>query len=390
MELETFTPGHWRQRDRYKSFEPAPINQEWTWRDPAIIALLESANHALGQLDAFSLLGQLDAFSLIAPDVDRFIDMHIVKEAQTSSRIEGTQTGIDEVLLAEEYVSPERRDDRREVLNYIDAINTAIARLDTFPLSCRLLRETHAILLRGVRGAHKQPGEFRTSQNWIGGSNLQNAAFIPPHPESVPDLMGDLELFWHNERITVPHLIRAALSHYQFETIHPFLDGNGRIGRLLIPLYLVHHELLHKPSLYLSAFFEQNRAAYYDALMHARSPGGLAHWIRFFLSGVAETASKGRDTFHKILALRMETDEKIRTLGKRAANAAAIVAHLYHAPYATVADMARAANISRPTAYNLSKELSRLGILQEQAEGRGKVYAFASYLRLFTGEGAHL
>ena len=380
MELETFTPGHWRQRDRYKSFEPAPINQEWTWRDPAINTLLESASHALGQLDAFSL---------IVPDVDRFISMHIVKEAQTSSRIEGTQTGIDEVLLAEEYVSPERRDDRREVLNYIEAINTAIARLDSFPLSCRLLRDTHRILLQGVRGAHKQPGEFRTSQNWIGGSNLLDAAFIPPHPEGVPQLMGDLELFWHNEHITVPHLIRAALSHYQFETIHPFLDGNGRIGRLLIPLYLVHHGLLHKPSLYLSDFFEQNRAAYYDALMQART-GGLVHWIRFFLSGVAETAGKGRDTFHKILALRLQTDEKIRTLGKRAANAAAIVVHLYQQPYATTADMARAAGISRPTAYNLTKELLRLGILQEQTGGRGKVYAFASYLRLFTDENTHL
>ena len=375
MELETFTPGHWRQRDRYKSFEPAPINQEWTWRDPAINTLLESANHALGQLDAFSL---------IVPDVDRFISMHIVKEAQTSSRIEGTQTGIDEVLLAEEYVSPERRDDRREVLNYIEAINTAIARLDSFPLSCRLLRDTHRILLQGVRGAHKQPGEFRTSQNWIGGSNLLDAAFIPPHPEGVPQLMGDLELFWHNEHITVPHLIRAALSHYQFETIHPFLDGNGRIGRLLIPLYLVHHGLLHKPSLYLSDFFEQNRAAYYDALMQART-GGLVHWVRFFLSGVAETAGKGRDTFHKILALRLQTDEKIRTLGKRAANAGAIVAHLYQQPYATTADMARAAGISPPTAYALAKELLRLGILQEQTGGKlGKMYSFAPYLRLFS------
>ncbi len=376
IDFEHFTAGHWEQRYQYRSFEPAPINHDWTWQDATINELLESANHALGQLDAFSLF---------VPDVDIFINMHIAKEAQTSSKIEGTQTSIDEVLLDEEFVRPERRDDRQEVLNYIAAINFAVKRLETLPLSNRLLKETHKILLHGVRGEHKQPGEFRHSQNWIGGSNLANAAFIPPHQDGVSALMQDLEQFWHNEIIKVPHLIRIALSHYQFETIHPFLDGNGRIGRLLVPLYLVEKKLLSRPSLYLSAFFEQNRAAYYDALTRVRMSNDIIHWVRFFLTGIADTARKGRDVFRNILLLRGETESKLLALGKRAAKAASVVAYLYRKPYVTASDVAQITGYSVPTANKLINDFESLGILEElTGQTWGRVFAFSKYLQLFT------
>ena len=200
MKFETFQAGRWQPRYQYKSFKPVPVNHEWTWEDATINALLEQATRALGELNAFSL---------IVPDIDLFIEMHVVKEAQTSSKIEGTQTAIDEALMPEDQIRPEKRDDWREVRNYIDAVNLAIDELQRLPLSSRLLKQTHATLMRGVRGEHKLPGEFRTSQNWIGGSGLADAAFVPPHHEGVPELMGDLEKFWHNEAVLVPHLVKV-------------------------------------------------------------------------------------------------------------------------------------------------------------------------------------
>ncbi len=375
MKFETFKAGAWKPRYQYKSFEPVPVNHEWTWEDARINALLEQANRALGELNAFSL---------IVPDIDLFIEMHVVKEAQTSSRIEGTQTGIDEALMPEEDIRPEKRDDWREVRNYIDAVNIAIDELKTLPLSNRLLKRTHEILMYGVRGEHKQPGEFRSSQNWIGGSSLADAVFIPPHPDGVAELMSDLEKFWHNEAITVPHLVRIAISHYQFETIHPFLDGNGRIGRLLIPLYLVSNGLLAKPSLYLSDFFERNRASYYDALMRVRVSNDLIHWVRFFLAGVAETATKGRDVFRQILNLRTEVEHAALGLGKRAQTARAALNVLYKTPLVSSADLERALEISTPTANTLIRELIRVGVLVEiTGQRRGRIYAFDRYLKLF-------
>ncbi len=375
MKLEAFEAGQWRRRFQYKSFEPARIGREWTWDDPQINTLLEDATRALGELNAFSL---------IVPDIDLFIQMHVVKEAQTSSRIEGTQTGIDEALMAEEQISPEKRDDWREVRNYIDAVNAAIAELPKLPMSNRLLKASHAILMRGVRGEHKQPGEFRTSQNWIGGSSLADAAFIPPHPESVEDLMADLERFWHDESVRVPHLVRIAISHYQFETIHPFLDGNGRIGRLMVPLYLVSHGVLAKPSLYLSDFFERNRASYYDALMRVRTANDMVHWVRFFLKGVAETAAKGRDVFREVLTLRTEVESRIHTLGKRAPNARSAMSVLYRKPIVTAAKLSQELGVTSPTANAIIRDLSHLGVLAETTgQQRYRTYAFDRYLDLF-------
>ena len=375
MKFESFKAGMWAKRYQYKSFEPVPVNHEWTWEDPTINSLLEQAIRALGELNAFSL---------IVPDIDLFIEMHVVKEAQTSSKIEGTQTGIDEALMPEAQIRPEKRDDWREVRNYVEAVNTAIAELKTLPLSNRLLKQTHAILMQGVRGEHKQPGEFRASQNWIGGSSLTDATFIPPHHEGVADLMSDLENFWHNEEVVVPHLIRIAISHYQFETIHPFLDGNGRIGRLLIPLYLVSHGLLAKPSLYLSDFFERNRASYYDALMQVRVSNDLIHWVRFFLNGVAQTATKGRDVFRQILTLRNQAEQAAASLGKRAGSARQALNLLYRKPVIEAADLERALGVTTPTANSLIKSLIEKGILTEiTGQHRGRVYSFEPYLRLF-------
>lgn len=376
MKFETFKAGTWTQRYQYKSFEPVPVDHVWIWEDSTINALLESANRALGELNAFSL---------IVPDIDLFIEMHVVKEAQTSSRIEGTQTGMDEALMTEDQIQPEKRDDWREVRNYVDAVNAAIEELQKLPLSNRLLRKTHEILMRGVRGENKQPGEFRISQNWIGGSSLMDAVFIPPHPDGVPDLMSDLEKFWHDESITVPHLIRLAISHYQFETIHPFLDGNGRIGRLLVPLYLVSNGLLAKPSLYLSDFFERNRASYYDALMRVRVSNDMIHWVRFFLQGVAETATKGRNVFKEILALRTDAEHKLLSLGKRAPNAKQALNLLYRRPMLSAATLENSLGISHPTANALLRDFIRLGLLREvTGAARHRIYVFETYLELFS------
>ena len=375
MNIEEFRAGRWQQRYQYKSFEPEPVNHEWTWHSPAINELLEQATIALGKLDAFSR---------IVPDVDLFIEMHVVKEAQTSSSIEGTQTSMDEAMLPEEQVDPERRDDWLEVRNYIDAINMATQRRERLPLSNRLIRETHALLMRGVRGQHKFPGEFRRSQNWIGGSSLKDAVFIPPHPDSVPNLMSDLEAFWHNDQIHTPHLIRAAISHYQFETIHPFADGNGRIGRLLIPLYLIDKGLLARPTLYLSDFFERHRASYYDALMRVRQANDLEHWVRFFLNGVAETAGKGCRVFEQIEALRTDVEQRVLRLGRKAERARAALNMLYRQPIVTAKMLAEGLDVSPPTAQNLLRDLERLGILKEQTgQQRGRIYMFESYFTLF-------
>ena len=375
MKFEKFKAGHLQPRYQYKSFEPVLVNHAWYWEDPTINSLLESANRALGELNAFSL---------IVPDIDLFIEMHVIKEAQTSSRIEGTQTGIDEVLMPFDQISVEKRDDWREVRNYIDAVNGAIVELEKLPLSNRLLKQTHHILMQGARGEHKLPGEFRSSQNWIGGSSLMDAAFIPPHQDNVPELMSDLEQFWHNDNITVPHLVRIAISHYQFETIHPFLDGNGRIGRLMIPLYMISHGLLAKPSLYLSDFFERNRASYYDALTRVRVSNDLIHWVRFFLQGVADTATKGRDVFRQILALRMEAEQQILVLGKRVPNARQVLNLLYRQPMITAVDIEHALGVSTPTANALIRDLQKLGLLVEvTGQLRGRAYVFDRYLSLF-------
>jgi Fic family protein len=375
MKIENFKSGVWKKQYQYKSFSPAFINHEWTWDDPRINVLLEQATRALGELNAFSL---------IVPNVDLFLEMHITKEAHTSSKIEGTRTEIDEALMPEEAIAPERRDDWHEVRNYVSAMNKAIQELESLPVSTRLLCKTHGILMQGVRGQKKNPGEIRKMQNWIGGSGPMDAAFVPPQQDEVPELMGDLEKFLNNVDIAVPDLVRAAIAHYQFETIHPFNDGNGRIGRLLITLYLVSKGVLQKPSLYLSDFFERNRSNYIDGLMRARTANDLNHWVRFFLAGVLEIAKKGRDTFQAVLALRHEMDALVVTLGKRAPNGRAALDLLYRKAIISAKDMEKELGISTPTAHALVQDLVRIGVLEEvTGQPRYRLYVFDRYLKIF-------
>ena len=373
--MEEFVAGQFIKQYQYKSFRPTLINSQWSWESVDINIRLEKASRAVAELNAFSM---------IVPDIDLFIRMHVFKEASQSSRIEGTQTSIDEVVLDASQVDPEKRDDWQEVQNYVQAMGEAIQELENLPLSVRLLKRTHAILMQGVRGEHKTPGEFRVSQNWIGGSNLGNAVFIPPHHDEVSGFMSDLEKFWHNENIQVPDLIRIAVSHYQFETIHPFLDGNGRMGRLLITLYLISRGLLEKPSLYLSDFLERNRGSYYDALTRVRVPNDLVHWVIFFLDAVFDTAEKSKQTFHQIMVMRNELEGQLVTLGRRAENARILLLHLYQRPAVSGKEVAQILGVTPRAANGLVSQFVDLGILEEVTGfQRNRLYFFRRYIRLF-------
>ncbi len=374
--MEDFVAGQFVEQYQYRSFKPNSINLQWYWESADINIRIEQASRALAELNAFSL---------IVPDIDLFIQMHVFKEASQSSRIEGTQTSIDEAVLDVSQIEPEKRDDWQEVQNYVQAMQEAIEELITLPLSVRLLNNTHAILMQGVRGEHKTPGEFRVSQNWIGGSNLGDAVFIPPHHNDVLELMSDLEKFWHNESIQVPDLIRIAISHYQFETIHPYLDGNGRIGRLLITLYLISRGLLEKPSLYLSDFLEKNRGAYYDALTRVRSSNDLVHWVSFFLDAIIETAGSSKQTFQKIMVMRNELEGQMVTLGRRAENARTLLMHLYQRPAIMGKEAARILKVTPRAANGLISEFVDLEILEEvTGNQRNRLYFFRRYINLFS------
>lgn len=376
MDISAYISGKYENQIEYKSFLPEPIHRDWIIADPWLQQLLGEADRALGELNAFAQL---------VPDIDFFIKMYVAKEATQSSRIEGTQTNIEDAFKDQEDVPSDARDDWTEVHNYIEAITFAIAQLEQLPLSNRLLRDTHAILMQGVRGKTKQPGSFRTSQNWIGVS-LKNAAFVPPHHNHVEELMSDMEKFLHDAKMPVPPLIKIAMAHYQFETIHPFLDGNGRLGRLMISLYLASEKLLVKPALYLSDYFERNKTAYIDHMMAVRQGNHMREWLVFFLHGVCETAREAANAFKSILAMKLRIEGEIlpRFSARRQDHAQALVKRLYGKPVIDVKSASLELKTTINTATALITDLVQHGVLSEiTGQRRNRLFIFREYIDLF-------
>ncbi len=376
MNINDFIAGTLQKGKKYSYFLPEKINHTFVWADDSINELLERASLKLGELNSFSRF---------VPDTDMFIIMHVFKEAVVSSRIEGTRTNIDEALIEEKELNPEQRDDWQEVNNYVTAMNNAVEELKTLPLSNRLIKNTHRVLLSSLRGEMKTPGEFRHSQNWIGGASLSDAVFIPPSHAELAELMSDLELFLHNDVIKIPHLVRIAIAHYQFETIHPFLDGNGRIGRLLITLYLVSAGILEKPLLYLSEFFEKNKSLYYDNLTHVRTRNDLAQWLKFFLVGVIETSEKAVSTLKNIVDLKTDIEQnRISELGKRSKHGQILLKRLFSKPLLNVKDIQEITGLSPKAAYDLVEAFIEKRILKETTGyQRNRVFIFEDYVRMF-------
>jgi len=376
VDIKEFKAGYRRKGNNYQYFLPEKINHAFVWSDEAISSLLEKASLNLGELNSFARF---------VPDADLFIRMHVYNEAVLSSRIEGTKTQIGEALLEGKDINPEKRDDWKEVDNYVAAMNYALDRLKKLPLSSRLIQETHGVLLEGVRGRHKKPGEFRQSQNWIGGATLNDATFIPPIHEEVPELMSDLVKFLHNNDVKVPHLVRIAIAHYQLETIHPFLDGNGRIGRLLITLYLVSSGTLDKPLLYLSDFFEKNKTLYYDNLTLVRTKNDLGQWVKFFLTGIIQTAENSVATLKKITDLKASIEkERILLMGKRSKQGLEFFHQLFGKPVVSIKDVQSMTGLSPKAANDLVQVFMEKNILIETTGyQRNRVFVFHEYMKMF-------
>jgi len=360
---------------QYKAFIPNAL--------PFSVNMDEDLQSLLSKADL--ALGRLDGVADILPNVDFFILMYVRKEATLSSQIEGTQATFVDVLKAEARIEDtEVHKDVDEVLNYITAMNYGIERLKELPLSLRLIREIHAKLLHGVRGEHKTPGEFRTSQNWVGGASLQTAVFIPPPHLEIMKLMGNLEEYLHDIS-PIPVLIKTGLAHAQFETVHPFLDGNGRIGRLLITFYLYQQGTLRRPLLYLSDFFRDHRQAYYDKLNAFREKDDIEGWLKFFLEGVITTSEKAVDTARKIISLREISVAKVASLGRSAEKGMLLLNTLYRMPILRVRDVEAITSLSNPNALALVSKFVKLGILKETTGyKRNRVYSYSDYIKLFS------
>jgi len=367
----------------YTAYVPKPLPPTPSIEMDKIYPLLDQANIALGRLDGLSI---------ILPDPSLFLYMYIRKEAVLSSQIEGTQSSLSDLLLYEnQEVSGLPNQDVIEVSNYVAAMEHGLERIKGgFPLSLRLIREMHEMLLSRGRGSSKQPGEFRRSQNWIGGTRPGNAKFVPPPPERLMETLDTLEKFLHDETVKLPTLIKAALAHHQFETIHPFLDGNGRLGRLLITFILCVDGLMAQPMLYLSLYFKTNRQDYYEHLQLVRDSGDWEEWLQFFLRGVIETANQAVTTAQSILKLFKEDRLNIETAGK--SSASMLVVHYYLQRHPTIDSKKIVENckLSLPTANHSLKQLSMLGIVKEiTGKARNKIYVYQKYLDILS-EGANL
>ncbi len=369
------------QPQGYRAFVPAPLPPRPPVRlEGELQALLSQADQALGRLD-----GSIQTL----PDSDLFVFMYVRKEAVLSSQIEGTQSSLQDVLAAEARIrTPGRAHDTGEVINYVTAMNYGLERLATLPISSRLIREIHEQLLHGVRGSQMQPGELRTSQNWIGpaGCTLQEATFVPPPHREVPNVLGELESFLHRPS-DLPNLVQIGLVHAQFETIHPFLDGNGRVGRLLITFLLCQREILLQPVLYLSHFFRQRRSEYYERLQAVRDTGDWEAWLEFFLRGVAEVSVEATQSVRRILTLR-ERHRALVTerLGRVAAAGHRVLECLYRQPFVTVGDVQGITGTSYPPANRLVARLVQVGILEEiTGDRRNRLYRYTPYMQILEG-----
>jgi Fic family protein len=367
---------HVKQKGNYNAFIPDKFPPKGlTYYKPKIIELLADANF---------LLGKLDGLTKLIPDIDFFIFMYINKEAAFSSQVEGTKASLTDALQAEVERTPDLPDDVDDILHYIKAMNTGLERLNSLPLSLRLIKEVHATLLTGARGSTShQPGEFRNSQNWVMGTNLNDARFVPPPPQYVLSAMGELEKFFYSHK-NIPTLIKAALLHSQFETIHPFLDGNGRTGRLLITFYLCHQNVLERPVLYFSEYLKKHRNKYFSLLDDYRK-GKVSEWLVFFLDGVIQICEKAIETSDKIINLREKDLQKMSSLGRASKNAMVLLKHLYKFPIVNVKKVEKATGLSREAANRLVKRFCREGILvqKDQNVKYGRLFVYYDYLSLF-------
>ncbi len=364
--------------EQVRAFLPPPLPPTPPLQLEGLLTRLEEANRALGRLDGVTS---------ILPDPSLFIYMYVRKEALLSSQIEGTQSSLSDLLLFESAEAPGvPLDDVQEVSNYVAAMNHGLERLRAgFPLSLRLIRDIHAILLSKGRGSAKQPGEFRTSQNWIGGTRPGNAAFVPPPPDRLMECLDAFERFLHVTDPQLPILIKAALAHVQFETIHPFLDGNGRLGRLLITFLLVAEGAIREPLLYLSLFFKTYRQRYYDLLQQVRQQGDWETWIAFFLEGVTETSNQAANTARQMLALFVEDRARIEQLGRAAASGLRVYLLLQRRPVLAIPAAAEELALAEPTVAKSVKHLIELGILRETTGRlRKRLFVYSKYLDLLS------